>query len=72
EPDPTRGAPSSDAIDIDACTDVLINGCYMHVNEIMKAGIISQRAYWCFLRIFPFDSARIRIRPAVINVIPMI
>jgi hypothetical protein len=41
-------------------------------NKIMKAGIISQSAYWCFLRIFPFDSARIRIRPAVINVIPMI
>ena len=41
EPDPTRGAPSSDAIDIDACTDVLINGCYMHVNDdavVLKGG----------------------------------
>ena len=40
-PDPTRGAPSSDAIDIDACTDVLINGCYMHVNDdavVLKGG----------------------------------
>ena len=26
-------APSSDAIDIDACKDVLINGCYMSVND---------------------------------------
>ena len=41
EPDPSRGAPSSDAIDIDACTDVLINGCYMHVNDdavVLKGG----------------------------------
>ena len=32
---PTQGlkAPSSDAIDIDACHDVLINGCYMSVND---------------------------------------
>lgn len=32
---PTRGlkAPSSDAIDIDACHDVLIDGCYMSVND---------------------------------------
>jgi len=34
-------APSSDAIDIDNCTDVLINGCYMSVNDdavVMKGG----------------------------------
>ena len=39
--EPQRGAPSSDAIDIDACTDVLINGCYMHVNDdavVLKGG----------------------------------
>lgn len=40
-PDSKRGAPSSDAIDVDACTDVLINGCFMHVNDdavVMKGG----------------------------------
>jgi len=26
-------APSSDAIDLDVCSDVLINGCYMSVND---------------------------------------
>lgn len=26
-------APSTDAIDLDACTDVLIHGCTMHVND---------------------------------------
>lgn len=39
--DPKRGAPSSDAIDVDACTDVLIDGCFMHVNDdavVMKGG----------------------------------
>lgn len=39
--DPYRGAPSSDAIDVDACTDVLIDGCFMHVNDdavVMKGG----------------------------------
>ncbi len=39
--DPKRGAPSSDAIDIDVCTDVLVNGCYMHVNDdavVLKGG----------------------------------
>ena len=32
---PTSGlkAPSSDAIDIDACRDIIINGCYMSVND---------------------------------------
>lgn len=41
QPDPRRGAPSSDAIDVDACSDVLIDGCYMHVNDdavVMKGG----------------------------------
>ena len=40
-PEPRRGAPSSDAIDIDACSDVLINGCFMHVNDdavVLKGG----------------------------------
>ena len=40
-PDPRRGAPSSDAIDIDACTDVLIDGCFMHVCDdavVLKGG----------------------------------
>jgi polygalacturonase len=39
--DPKRGAPSSDAIDIDVCTDVLIDGCFMHVNDdavVIKGG----------------------------------
>ena len=39
--EPRRGAPSSDAIDIDACTDVLVSGCYMHVNDdavVLKGG----------------------------------
>ena len=27
------GAPSTDAVDIDACTDVLIKNCYMEVND---------------------------------------
>ena len=34
-------APSSDAFDIDNCTDVLIHGCYMSVNDdavVMKGG----------------------------------
>ena len=41
---PTSGpvkAPSSDAIDVDFCHDVLINGCYMNVNDdavVMKGG----------------------------------
>lgn len=40
---PTSGvkAPSSDAIDIDACTDVLVHGCYMNVNDdavVLKGG----------------------------------
>ena len=40
-PDPSRGAPSSDAIDVDACTDILIDRCFMHVNDdavVMKGG----------------------------------
>lgn len=40
---PTSGikAPSSDAIDIDVCHDVLVRGCYMNVNDdavVMKGG----------------------------------
>lgn len=40
---PTQGvkAPSSDAIDIDACTDVLVSQCYMNVNDdavVLKGG----------------------------------
>lgn len=39
--EPDHGAPSSDAIDLDVCHDVLIHGCYMHVNDdavVMKGG----------------------------------
>ncbi len=35
------GAPSSDAIDLDVCHDVLVNGCYMQVNDdavVIKGG----------------------------------
>ncbi len=35
------GAPSTDAIDIDACHDVLISGCWMEVNDdgvVLKGG----------------------------------
>ncbi len=40
---PTQGvkAPSSDAIDIDFCHDVLVSGCYMSVNDdavVLKGG----------------------------------
>lgn len=34
-------APSTDAVDIDVCTDVLIKGCYMEVNDdsvVLKGG----------------------------------
>ena len=39
--DPKRGAPSSDAIDIDVCSDVIVDGCYMHVCDdavVLKGG----------------------------------
>lgn len=39
--DSKRGAPSSDAIDIDVCSDILIDGCYMNVNDdavVLKGG----------------------------------
>ena len=39
--DPRRGGPSTDAIDIDVCKNVLIHGCYMHVNDdavVLKGG----------------------------------
>ena len=29
--DPRRGAPSSDAIDLDVCEDVVVRGCYMNI-----------------------------------------
>ena len=40
---PTEGvkAPSSDAIDLDVCTDVVVRGCYMNVNDdavVLKGG----------------------------------
>lgn len=40
---PTAGlkAPSSDAIDLDVCSDILIAGCYMNVNDdavVLKGG----------------------------------
>ena len=40
---PTTGvkAPSSDAIDIDYCHDILVSGCYMNVNDdavVLKGG----------------------------------
>lgn len=40
-PQPKRGAPSSDAIDIDVCTDVMVDDCFMHVNDdavVLKGG----------------------------------
>ncbi len=38
---PTSGvkAPSSDAIDIDVCHDVMVHGCYMNVNDLADNGI---------------------------------
>ena len=36
-----HGAPSSDAIDLDVCHDVLVHGCYMQVNDdavVLKGG----------------------------------
>jgi polygalacturonase len=39
--DPRRGGPSTDAIDLDVCKNVLIHGCYMHVNDdavVLKGG----------------------------------
>lgn len=40
-PDEPIKAPSTDAIDIDVCTDVLIKNCYIHVNDdsiVLKGG----------------------------------
>lgn len=40
-PEYKKGAPSSDAIDLDVCHDVLIYGCYMNVNDdavVLKGG----------------------------------
>lgn len=39
--DKSHGGPSTDAIDIDVCHDILINGCYMSVNDdavVLKGG----------------------------------
>ena len=39
--DPKQGAPSSDAIDLDACQDVLVSGCFMNVCDdavVLKGG----------------------------------
>ena len=39
--DPRRGGPSTDAIDLDVCKNVLIHGCFMHVNDdavVLKGG----------------------------------
>ena len=39
--DPKRGAPSSDAIDLDVCKNVLVSGCYMSVCDdavVLKGG----------------------------------
>lgn len=39
--DKEHGAPSSDAIDLDVCHDVLVHGCYMQVNDdavVIKGG----------------------------------
>ena len=36
-----HGAPSSDAIDLDVCHDILVSGCYMQVNDdavVIKGG----------------------------------
>jgi polygalacturonase len=36
-----HGAPSSDAIDLDVCHDILVHGCYMQVNDdavVIKGG----------------------------------
>jgi hypothetical protein len=40
-PDYKKGAPSSDAIDLDVCHDILINSCFMSVNDdavVLKGG----------------------------------
>lgn len=40
-PDKPVPAPSTDAIDIDVCTDILVKNCYIHVNDdsvVLKGG----------------------------------
>lgn len=40
-PEYKKGAPSSDAIDLDVCHDILINSCFMSVNDdavVLKGG----------------------------------
>ena len=42
--DPKRGGPSTDAIDLDVCKNVLIHGCFMHVNDdAVVAGVGESR-----------------------------
>lgn len=60
EQDATKGAPSSDAIDIDACTDVVVRGCYMHVNDdavVLKGG----KGTWADMDAMNGDNQRILI-----------
>lgn len=60
EQDAAKGAPSSDAIDIDACTDVVVRGCYMHVNDdavVLKGG----KGTWADMDITNGDNQRILI-----------
>ena len=60
EQDASKGAPSSDAIDIDACTDVVVRGCYMHVNDdavVLKGG----KGTWADMDVTNGDNQRILI-----------
>ena len=60
EQDAAKGAPSSDAIDIDACTDVVVRGCYMHVNDdavVLKGG----KGTWADMDATNGDNQRILI-----------
>ncbi len=60
EQDAAKGAPSSDAIDIDACTDVVVRGCYMHVNDdavVLKGG----KGTWADMDVTNGDNQRILI-----------
>ncbi len=64
EQDATKGAPSSDAIDIDACTDVVVRGCYMHVNDdavVLKGG----KGTWADMDSTNGDNQRILIEDCV-------
>ena len=43
--DPRRGGPSTDAIDLDVCTNVLVHGCYMHQKSSSKQKPRSRRLH---------------------------